>query len=99
MITHCVLFALRPETDVAAPVALLNGLLAEIPGMLTLTYGPNRDYEAKSAGYTFGLVITFADRASLAAYDVHPDHKAAGGLLVAGSVGGADGVFVADIES
>jgi hypothetical protein len=32
------------------------------------------------------------------AYETHPDHKLAGGMLVAACTGGIKGIFVTDLE-
>lgn len=79
-------------------MGLLQGLMAKVPGMLDFAHGPNRDFENLSPGYSYGFVITFADRTAHLAYERHPDHVAAGGMLVASSAGGINGIFVVDLE-
>ena len=70
----------------------------KIPGMTGFQHGPNRDFEAKSQDYPYGFICTFTDEAALDAYAADPDHQRAGGMLVANCQGGADGIFVVDLE-
>ena len=100
MLKHCVILQVKPGAQAAVGQAmmLLQGLLAKVPGMLDFAHGPNRDYEGLSPGYSYGFVITFADRAAHLAYETHPDHVAAGGVLVASCIGGIKGIFVVDLE-
>jgi quinol monooxygenase YgiN len=101
MILHCVFTALRGDVDSAereAVMAALAALQGQIDGMLGFEHGPNRDYEGLSKGYDWGFVARFRDRAALAAYDAHPDHKAAGARLVALCTGGVAGLMVFDLE-
>ncbi len=101
MIRHVVLLNLPPEHDGALlleALGLLDGLQGQVPGLLSFEHGPNRDYEGKSADYPYGFVVTFADRAAHLAYETHPQHERAGGLLVSICAGGHDGILVADLE-
>ncbi|WP_146587267.1 Dabb family protein [Puniceibacterium confluentis] len=100
MIRHIVLLNLPPEHDAAIlleALGLLDGLVAKVPGLLAFDHGPNHDFETKSQDYPYGFVVTFADRAAHLAYEAHPDHQRAGGLLVSLCSGGYDGIFVADL--
>lgn len=101
MLKHCVFVAANtPDAlaQTAEAMALIEGLLPKIPGMLDLAHGPNRDFEEKTGAYPYGFIISFADRAAHLAYENHPDHQRAGALLVAAATGGADGILVADLE-
>ncbi len=100
MLKHCVILQVKPEAGAAAAqaMALLQGLMAKVPGMLDFAHGPNRDYEGLSPGYSYGFVISFTDRAAHLAYETHPDHVTAGGVLVASCLGGIKGIFVVDLE-
>jgi hypothetical protein len=102
MLKHCVFMALRADHDpgdLARAMTLLEGLVGKIVGMLDFAAGPNRDYEGKSADYGHGFVIGFTDRAAHLAYEVHPDHQAAGALIVSLCKGGHAGIFVADLDA
>lgn len=102
MIKHCVFLSLKSENEMPAiddAMVLLAGLADKVDGIMDFSWGPNRDYEAKSQAYQFGFVISFADREALLAYDSHPDHQRAGGALVAACRGGHEGMFVADLET
>ncbi|SMY06717.1 Dabb family protein [Flavimaricola marinus] len=101
MILHCVYGAIPNSADPderRAVMDALAGLQGTIDGMLSFESGPNRDYEGLSKGYTWGFVARFRDRAALAAYDAHPEHKAAGARLVALCDGGVAGLMVFDLE-
>ncbi|WJY21277.1 Dabb family protein [Fontisubflavum oceani] len=101
MLKHSVYIAAH-DSDALAKVSdamtLIEGLQAELPGMLDLAHGPNLDFEQKSQTYSYGFIITFTDRAAHLEYETHLDHQAAGALLVAAATGGHDGIFVADLD-
>lgn len=102
MIKHCVYLSLKSDDEMPAienVMKVLAGLMSEVDGMIDFAWGPNRDYEGKSQDYQCGFVISFTDREALRAYDSHPEHKRAGAALVAACQGGADGIFVADLET
>lgn len=93
--------ALRPDHDpkmLAKAMDLLSALVGSVPGMLDFVSGPNLDFEQKSPDFGHGFIITFADRDAHLAYDVHPDHKIAGSIIVSLCKGGHQGIFVADIN-
>ena len=101
MIRHAVYCRLRAdvsEAEVAGVMRALGDLRDAIEGMTGFEWGPNRDFEGKSAGFDIGFVCTFADTEDHARYLGHPDHKAAGARLVALCEGGADGIMVFDLE-
>ena len=86
--------------DACAEVIAALGLFAQrLAGVVSFEGGPNRDFEAKSPSFGQGFVIRFSDRAALAGYADHPEHRALGARLVAACRGGADGIMVFDIES
>lgn len=102
MIKHCVYLSLKSDDEMPAiedVMKVLAGLMSKVDGMVDFAWGPNRDYEGKSQAYQCGFVISFADREALRSYDSHPEHKRAGAALVAACRGGADGIFVADLET
>lgn len=98
MLIHTVLLDVADQASVDEAMGILSDLSGRLAGLREFHHGPNRDYEAKSQRYSYGFVCTFDDRAALAAYDAHFDHLRAGGLLVGACTGGADGIFVSDLE-
>lgn len=102
MIKHCVFVNFRTELTREARTGIfvrLAELVGEVNGMVDFTYGPNRDFEKKSPGYSDGFVATFTDAAALAGYANYPKHVALGNALVSMCEGGAEGLIVFDIES
>jgi hypothetical protein len=75
MLTHIVVWKYRPDVEQFAReehVNLLRSLAAIIPEVQSLSVGVDTLKLARS--YDTGLVATFADRAALDAYTVHPEH-------------------------
>lgn len=100
MIRHCVFVRFRPEiTDAekAKIYADLDALKTVVPGLRAMSAGPNVSPEGLSQGFADGFTMDFENEAARDAYLVHPDHKAAGGRLVAALEGGRDGLIVFDI--
>jgi quinol monooxygenase YgiN len=101
MLKHCVFVNFKPEHTQAERDEILAGFAQvgkDVPGMLDYCYGPNRDFENKSADYRDGFIVTFEDRAALSAYDSHPMHQDLGSKMVSMCVGGHDGIIVFDLE-
>jgi quinol monooxygenase YgiN len=101
MIRHIVLIRFRPdmtEAAIAAIFADLHAIKALLPGVLSITAGRSESPEQIERGYMHGFVADFTDWAALAAYQDHPAHKAVGAALVAGAVGGLDGILVFDLS-
>ena len=100
MIRHIVLIRFRadvPEATIASIFADLHAIKAKLPGVLAITSGRSESPEQMERGYMHGFVADFADWATLAAYQDHPDHKRVGGALVANAIGGIDGILVFDL--
>ena len=75
MLTHIVVWKYRADVEPFAHeehVKLLRNLAAIIPEAKTLSVGFDTLFLPRS--YDTGLVATFADRAALDAYAVHPEH-------------------------
>jgi hypothetical protein len=75
MLTHIVVWKYRADTEQFAReehVKLLRNLATIISEVQSLAVGFDTLYLARS--YDTGLVATFADRAALDAYTVHPEH-------------------------
>jgi len=101
MLAHCVFLKVSPAHDIADTEDVLHALgelKDEVDGILSYEYGPNRDFENKTAEYTYGFVVKFRDREANMAYARHPKHIELGSRLVAMCDGGADGIAVYDIE-
>lgn len=101
MLIHCVFCAIRADANrdtLPAVYAVLAGLVGQTDGMISFDAGPNRDFEARSARFSDGFVIRFANRAAHLAYDAHPLHQAAGARLIELCAGGLDGIMVFDLQ-
>ena len=75
MLTHIVLWKYRADVEQSARedhVNRLRALASVIPEVQTLSVGSDTLFLPRS--YDTGLVATFADRAGLDAYTVHPEH-------------------------
>ena len=100
MIRHCVLVRFRADVtdqERAAIYAELESLREVVPGFLAMSFGPNNSPEGLDQGFADGFTMDFVDEAARDAYLIHPDHKAAGGKLVAALEGGRDGLIVFDM--
>lgn len=101
MLKHIVLLEPADEAGLAQimdAMAILEILPGRITGVLDFAHGPNLDFEGKSERYSYGFVLTFADKSANDAYAADPEHQRAGGMLVAACKGGHEGIFVADLE-
>lgn len=75
MLTHIVVWKYRTDVEQFARdehVTLLRNLASIIPEVQSLSVGFDTLYLPRS--YDTGLVATFADRAALDGYTVHPEH-------------------------
>ena len=75
MLTHIVVWKYRTDVELFAReehVKLLRSLAEIIPEVQSLSVGFDSLFLPRS--YDTGLVATFADRAALDAYTVHPEH-------------------------
>ncbi|TWI86005.1 stress responsive alpha/beta barrel protein [Roseibium hamelinense] len=102
MIKHCVFLSLADPADLSVldePMQLLESLGQSVPGMIGFVHGPNKDFENKTPNHQYGFVCTFNDREAHLAYEKHPVHQKAGGMLIAACAGGYEGILVADIEA
>ncbi len=100
MIRHIVLIRFRPEvseTAIAAIFADLQAVRDVVPGVLAIHAGRSESPEQIERGYLHGFTVDFADWQASAAYQAHPDHRRVGAALVAGAVGGLDGILVFDL--
>lgn len=79
MIKHIVFWKLAEEAEgntreqnIAIMKERLEGLVGQIPGLLSAEVGAN----CNGGEYDAALVATFPDMEALHAYDVHPAHQA-----------------------
>ena len=101
MILHSVYLGLRSDvadTELAAVMDGLAGLVGEIDGFTGFDHGPNIDAEGKSPEASYGFLCCFSVRAALDRYAVDARHRAFGAQLVV-LCDRADRVKVYDIES
>jgi hypothetical protein len=72
----------RTPEQIAEVFRLIEDLPKEIPGILSLTWGPNISPEGLDQGYTHSFIMTFESVAARDNYLAHPVHQAAVKLLV-----------------
>lgn len=101
MIRHCVWFKFKatvPQAERDGIYDALRALKGKVDGLLSASFGRNVSPEGLGQGFADGFIIDFRDAAARNAYLVHPDHKVAGGRLVAALEGGTSGLIVFDVE-
>lgn len=77
MLTHIVCWKYKPETSISMRDdhrCRLRALIGKIPEIDQFNVG--EDILHLDRSFDTGLVSTFADRAALDAYTVHPEHQA-----------------------
>lgn len=94
MVSHIVLFRLKPDADREALAAAFADVLRQIPSIRRFHIGrrvrTGRDYErAMTEDLEYGAVIEFEDRAGLTAYFEHPAHNALSARFLSGMAAGA----------
>ena len=100
MLKHCVFVNFQTGHSQEERDTVLAGFAKvanDIPGMLDFCFGENLEFEAKSAGYSDGFIVTFTNREAHLAYESHPRHIALGATLVSMCVNGFDGIIVFDL--
>ncbi|MBI1170062.1 Dabb family protein [bacterium] len=102
MIRHIVALRFRTGTTEATKAALyadLAGLSAQIDGILDFRSFANVSVElALVRGFRDVFWFDLRDAGVRDAYLVHPAHQAVGARIVAELEGGAEGVFVFDVD-
>lgn len=76
MIRHTVLFKFKPGFPAAAMQAWIDGLnnmTGKIPGMLSLTHGP--DLLNTERSFDYAIVADFETVGDIAVYNTHPLHE------------------------
>ena len=77
-IIHAVLLQPKADTSKAeldAALAQIRALQGVVPGILSLSAGPNLSNFHQ--GFTYGIIMRFVDQAHLDAHHPHPAHVAA----------------------
>lgn len=99
MISHVVMLCLKPNHDPQELSDVMQGLASlKLEGFVEFSHGTNLDLEAKSPQHPYGFICAFTDRAAVKRYAENADHIALGSRLVALCEGGADGIYVVDLE-
>ncbi|WP_171180141.1 Dabb family protein [Ruegeria sp. HKCCD8929] len=102
MIRHLVHLRFKPDTSEATKASLyadLAGLSAHIDGIVDFQHRRNVSVETPLVrNFDDMFWFDFRDVAVRDTYLVDPTHQEIGGRIVENLEGGADGVFVCDIE-
>ena len=101
MIRHVVLFKLRHGFGDSAAAEIFNALKTlkhEIPGIIGVSCGADVSPEGLQRGNTHAFSVDFTNAAARDAYLPHPAHQKVGGMIVASSEGGVEGVTALDWE-
>lgn len=102
MIRHFVLLRFRDDVSVQTRSTLfedLRRLQDHLPGMVGFHAAPNVSVEAELIrGHHDAFWVDFVDTAARDAYLDDARHREIGARIVAHTVGGIDGVTVADLE-
>ena len=72
----------RTPAQIAEVFRIIEDLPKRIPGVLSLTWGPNNSPDGLDQGYTHSFIMTFESAAARDAYLPHPVHQAAVKLVV-----------------
>jgi hypothetical protein len=76
LVEHIVLIRWTEQASqeaIASAVAELSGMKSKIEGIVDLSCGAN--FSDRSKGYAQGMVVRFVDRAALAAFYAHSEHR------------------------
>jgi hypothetical protein len=76
---HVVAFKFKPDvSDAQMQQATrdFHALKKKVPQILEFEGGPDLSYRKKTGKYTHCFIVTVKDEKELAAYGIHPDHKA-----------------------
>jgi hypothetical protein len=76
---HVVAFKFKPDVTQQQMLQATNdfhALKKKVPQILEFEGGPDVAYQKKTGKYTHCFIVTVKDEKDLAAYGIHPDHKA-----------------------
>lgn len=101
MIRHCVMLDVPSAAlmELEAVLRDLEKLTQSLPGISGFVAGPNRDFEGKTPGYSYGFTLDAEDAVALQSYADDPAHQAIGRQLVALCPKGGNGILVYDLEA
>lgn len=99
MIVHMVILKIRKsvaQKEIERVFAAIGALQAEIPGILSYSWGAYSSPEGMQRGHTHGFCMTFTDAQARDAYLPHPLHEEVKTAVLAILEGGIDGVLAFD---
>jgi len=82
---HIALFKFKadcPAEDIALVWRTIEAFPQQIPGIVSLTWGPDVSVEGLSEGFSHSFIITFENVAARDAYLPHPVHQAAVAIVL-----------------
>lgn len=100
-VIHNVIIEVKESASQAEVDAFFNSLVALkenslIPGILSVTYGPNESPEGLSKGFNYGFSIVFESSEARDNYLPHPEHEKVKALIGPLLKDGANSVIVVD---
>ena len=79
MLRHVVAFKFKPDVSAQQMQQATKDFLAlkgKVPQIIAIEGGPDVAYQKKTGKFTHCFIVTVKDERQLAAYGIHPDHKA-----------------------
>jgi hypothetical protein len=79
VLRHVVAFKFKPEVSEQQMQQATRDFLAlkrKVPQIIEIEGGPDVAYQNKAGKFTHCYIVTVKDERELAAYGIHPDHKA-----------------------
>lgn len=84
-VKHIALFKFKAECtadEIALVWRTIEDFPRQIPGIVSLSWGPDLSTEGLSDGFTHSFILTFENLAARDAYLPHPVHQAAVALVL-----------------
>lgn len=101
MILHCVFLRLKAAVTAEEKQSLFDAVVAlkdVIPGIVSISYGPNVSPEGLHGGFVDGFAVTFESPEARDAYLIDPAHVVVGERIVSSLDGGLSGLLVFDMN-
>ena len=76
---HVVAFKFKPEVSLEQMQKItedFHALKKKVPQIIEFEGGPDINFQKKDGQFTHCFIVTVKDEEALAAYGIHPDHKA-----------------------